>query len=126
MTNAYNPGSQFRPRSPYGWRIDPLHDNKEEFHAGQDFAAPAGTPIPAAGSGTVVYSGLNKGFGNVVIIKNDAGLQVALSDHGISGHLCPGHDRTAAWSQQRMVRQGPDRHHELVCVRRVCGAVARW
>jgi len=46
MTNAYNPGSQFRPRSPYGWRIDPLHDNKEEFHAGQDFAAPAGTPFP--------------------------------------------------------------------------------
>jgi murein DD-endopeptidase MepM/ murein hydrolase activator NlpD len=69
MTNAYKLGSQ---SSPYGWRIHPQTGEKE-FHAGQDFKAPAGTPIPAATSGEVVYSGLNKGFGNVVIVKNSAG-----------------------------------------------------
>jgi murein DD-endopeptidase MepM/ murein hydrolase activator NlpD len=53
-------------------RSDPVN-GKPEFHAGQDFRAPAGTPIPAATSGTVVYSGLNKGFGDVVIIRNDTG-----------------------------------------------------
>jgi hypothetical protein len=72
MTNAYNPGSQFRLSSPYGPRIHP-QTGEEEFHAGQDFKAPAGTPIPAATSGEVVYSGLNEGFGNVVIVKNYTG-----------------------------------------------------
>jgi hypothetical protein len=69
MTNAYKLGSQ---SSPYGWRIHPQTGEKE-FHAGQDFKAQAGTPIPAATSGEVIYSGLNKGFGNVVIVKNSAG-----------------------------------------------------
>jgi murein DD-endopeptidase MepM/ murein hydrolase activator NlpD len=81
MTNAYKPGPQFRPRSSYGNRIDPITGNNTEFHAGQDFAASAGTPIPSAASGTVVYSGLNKGFGNVVIIKNDAG------GYSLYGHM---------------------------------------
>jgi hypothetical protein len=72
MTNAYNPGFRFRLSSAYGKRGDPK-TGKDKLHAGQDFAAPAGTPIPAAASGTVIYSGLNKGLGNVVIVKNDTG-----------------------------------------------------
>jgi murein DD-endopeptidase MepM/ murein hydrolase activator NlpD len=83
MTNAYNPGSRFTPSSPYGPRTNPV-TGKAELHAGQDFAARAGTPIPAATSGTVVYSGLNKGFGNVVIVKNDAG------GYSLYGHMQDG------------------------------------
>ena len=72
MTNAYHPGSRFSQNSPYGERIDPK-TGKLKLHAGEDFRAEAGTPIPAAASGEVVYSGLNEGLGNVVIVKNDAG-----------------------------------------------------
>ena len=81
MTGAYNPGSQFKLRSPYGERIDPLTGEPGKFHSGQDFAARPGTPIPAATFGTVVYSGYNKNLGNVVIVENDTG------DYSLYGHM---------------------------------------
>ncbi len=88
MTNAYNPGSGFRRGSGYSERPDPMARAKDEFHAGQDFVAKAGTPIPAAASGTVVYSGFNDGLGNVVIVKNDTG------GYSLYGHMLDG-DRAA-------------------------------
>src|SRR5260221_7107700 len=81
MTGPYNPGSQFKLKSPYGERTDPFNGNGTEFHAGQDFRAPPGTPITAATSGVVVYSGYNKGYGNVVIVKNDTG------EYSLYGHM---------------------------------------
>ena len=84
MTGPYNPGSRFRPRSPYAPRIDPMNGKNPEFHAGQDFAAPAGTPIPAAALGKVVYSGFNKNLGNVVIVRNETG------SYSLYGHMLDG------------------------------------
>jgi murein DD-endopeptidase MepM/ murein hydrolase activator NlpD len=81
MTNGYNPGSQFTLHSPYGERIDPITGTPGKFHSGLDFAANAGTPIPAAASGKVVYAGYNDGLGNVVIVKNDAG------GYSLYGHM---------------------------------------
>lgn len=44
------------------------------FHAGIDIAAPAGTPIMAARSGTVTYAGWsNRGYGNLVKIRHAGG-----------------------------------------------------
>jgi murein DD-endopeptidase MepM/ murein hydrolase activator NlpD len=40
-------------------------------HFGTDYAAPAGTPILAVGSGTVIEAGYGKGNGNFVKIKHD-------------------------------------------------------
>jgi hypothetical protein len=43
------------------------------FHGGVDYAAPLGTVVPAATSGTVVFSGvsgsLTTGFGNTIVVK---------------------------------------------------------
>ncbi|NII10584.1 peptidoglycan DD-metalloendopeptidase family protein [Oleiagrimonas sp. C23AA] len=41
-------------------------------HKGVDYAAPTGTPIHAAGNGTITYRGWARGFGNFIKIKHNA------------------------------------------------------
>ncbi|HER26528.1 MAG TPA: M23 family peptidase [Rhodospirillales bacterium] len=43
-----------------------------KMHTGVDFAAPRGTPIYAAGNGTVEYAGRNGGYGNYVRIRHNS------------------------------------------------------
>lgn len=45
------------------------------MHTGIDIAAPKGTPIKAAAGGTVVYSAVMGGYGNLVILSNGRGIQ---------------------------------------------------
>ncbi|OIP82312.1 MAG: peptidase M23 [Porphyromonadaceae bacterium CG2_30_38_12] len=61
-----------RMASGYGWRIDPVYRSRR-FHAGMDFAAPSGTDIFATGSGTVVASGWQQGYGNCVQVSHGYG-----------------------------------------------------
>lgn len=60
--------------SPYGYRIHPIYGTKK-FHAGMDIAAPTGSTIVAADSGTVILAsyGYNGGYGNYVIISHGNG-----------------------------------------------------
>lgn len=44
-------------------------------HTGLDIAAPAGTPIKAAASGTVTFAGYSGGYGYVVKLDNGNGVQ---------------------------------------------------
>ncbi len=55
--------------SPYGYRLHPTLGYMK-LHAGQDFAAPVGTPIYAAAAGKVVTAGMDEGVGTVTIEHN--------------------------------------------------------
>ena len=69
VTTAFDLPLHGRFSSPFGWRTHPIFKTKT-FHSGQDIAAPMGTPIKAANSGKVIYSGWYGGYGKVVIIDH--------------------------------------------------------
>jgi len=62
--------------SQFGWRIHPLLHIKE-FHSGVDWAAPFGTPIFAAGNGTIEEIGPRGGYGKYVRIRHPDGYETA-------------------------------------------------
>ena len=58
--------------SPYGSRINPI-SGRSEFHRGLDISITTGTPVTTTADGVVVFSGWNKGGGNVVVIAHGHG-----------------------------------------------------
>jgi len=58
--------------SGFGQRMDPLH-HRPSVHTGVDLPASAGTPIPAAKAGTVIFAGERGGYGNAVELQHDDG-----------------------------------------------------
>ncbi len=60
-----------RVSSGFGLRRHPIL-GYSKMHKGTDFAAPTGTPILAAGNGTVVYMAVKGGYGNYVQIKHNS------------------------------------------------------
>ena len=70
----------YRPGSAYGWRQHPIWGDMR-FQAGEDIAAPSGTPILAADSGlaTVIPNNGN-GYGNYIMINHGGG-RVTLYAH---------------------------------------------
>ncbi len=58
--------------SHFGRRSDPF-TGRGAFHAGVDFAGPAGSRVIAVGPGVVTYSGWKQGYGNVVEITHPTG-----------------------------------------------------
>jgi murein DD-endopeptidase MepM/ murein hydrolase activator NlpD len=50
-------------------------------HRGIDYAAPTGTPVKATSSGIVAFSGSQKGYGNLVVLKHNGKYETAY------GHL---------------------------------------
>lgn len=60
--------------SPYGYRTHPIF-GRTIYHSGMDIGVDYGTPIHAADSGTVIYSGWISGYGSAVIIDHGGGMQ---------------------------------------------------
>ncbi|MBY0563519.1 MAG: M23 family metallopeptidase [Hyphomonadaceae bacterium] len=65
-----------RLSSGFGMRRHPIL-GYSRMHRGTDFAAPTGTPILAAGDGTVLRSGPYGGYGNYVRIRHANGYETA-------------------------------------------------
>lgn len=71
----YAPLASLAPSSPFGYRINPLTGQVDEFHWGQDFAASCGTPVYASDAGVVRAAGWHPwGGGNRVEIDHGNGL----------------------------------------------------
>jgi murein DD-endopeptidase MepM/ murein hydrolase activator NlpD len=83
-----------RLSSGFGMRNHPVM-GYSRMHRGVDFAAASGTPIQAAGDGTVQTAGRNGGYGNYVRIRHNSQYSTAY------GHM----SRIAVKAGQR-VRQG--------------------
>jgi murein DD-endopeptidase MepM/ murein hydrolase activator NlpD len=64
----------FRFSSPFGYRWGRLH-------AGVDLAGAMGSPVEVTADGVVVFAGQQSGYGNVVKVKHDFGLET------VYGHL---------------------------------------
>ncbi|ADG18741.1 Peptidase M23 [Paraburkholderia atlantica] len=61
-----------RLSSPFGYRTHPVK-GKHLMHTGVDFAAPKGTPVVAAASGTVRFIGFKPGYGKIVVLRHPRG-----------------------------------------------------
>ena len=61
-----------RVTSGFGGRMHPIA-RQFRMHTGVDYAAPTGTPIRSVGDGVVAFSGVQRGYGNVVEIKHRDG-----------------------------------------------------
>lgn len=63
-----------RTTSGYGVRFDPFN-GRPALHQGQDFAAPANTPITATAPGVVSFAGERGGYGRTVEIDHGGGFK---------------------------------------------------
>lgn len=59
--------------SQFGTRVHPIFKTKIT-HTGLDISAPKGTPVVAADSGEVLYTGWMRGYGQVIIVDHGANL----------------------------------------------------
>jgi lipoprotein NlpD len=67
------------PRSRFMWPVQGILFSRFGVrggaqHDGIDISAPKGTPIVAADSGEVLYAGVQRGYGNIVLVKHEDGL----------------------------------------------------
>jgi murein DD-endopeptidase MepM/ murein hydrolase activator NlpD len=66
--------SAFRFTSKFGFRRDPKTGGRR-MHSGVDFAAGLGTPLYATADGVVTHSGWSSGYGRLVKIQHEFGIE---------------------------------------------------
>ena len=69
-----------RISSIVGPRQDPIN-GRLRIHNGIDIAIPAGTTVTPVAPGTVIYSGLQPGYGNMVIVRHGDGMVTIYAHH---------------------------------------------
>lgn len=81
--------------SSFGYRTSPTNRWRQEFHDGVDIAASFGTPVRAAGGGTVVFAGWMGVYGRAIII-----------DHGYGYRTFYGHNSSLLVKEGERVTKG--------------------
>ena len=103
-----------RISSTVGLRHDPI-DGQLRFHNGVDIAVAEGTPVRSVASGTVYFSGIRNGYGNMVIISHDDGM-ITIYAHNSINLMKEGEkvekDTTIALSGSTGRSTGPHLHFE--------------
>ena len=75
--------------SLFGWRIHPIFGDRR-FHSGIDLAAPTGTPVVAAYSGTVSIADWMGGYGQTVVLQHQNSTLETLYAHLSNIFVQPG------------------------------------
>ena len=106
-----------RISSSFGARLHPIL-GYTRMHKGIDFAVPKGTPVMAAGSGTVAFAGTSSGYGNLVVIKHTKGYSTAyghLSRYatGVRTGARVRQGQIVAFSGMTGLATGPHLHYEI-------------
>jgi murein DD-endopeptidase MepM/ murein hydrolase activator NlpD len=105
-----------RISSGFGSRFHPIL-GYTRMHKGVDFAVPTGTPVMAAGAGTILFMGWSNGYGNFVKIDHGSGYATG---YGHLSRFAPGMKRGArvrqgqifAYSGMTGMATGPHLHYD--------------
>lgn len=92
--------------------------NTIRAHKGVDYAAAAGTPINAAGSGRVKFAGWKRGYGRTLVIKHPGGVETLYAHlQNFAGDLKQGDKVTqgqlVAYVGSTGLATGPHLHYEF-------------
>ncbi len=106
-----------RITSGFGMRFHPIL-GYTRMHKGIDFGVPIGTPVMAAGAGTIAFMGVQHGYGNFVLINHGNGYSTA---YGHLSRFAPGMHQGArvrqgqvvAYSGMTGMATGPHLHYEI-------------
>ncbi|HVV28391.1 MAG TPA: M23 family metallopeptidase [Rhizomicrobium sp.] len=106
-----------RISSGFGSRFHPIL-GYTRMHKGVDFAVPTGTPVMAAGAGTIKFMGRASGYGNFVLINHGNNYATA---YGHLSRFAPGMRQGArvrqgqvfAYSGMTGMATGPHLHYEI-------------
>lgn len=107
-----------RLSSSFGRRKHPILGYRK-MHTGVDFAAPRGTPVLAAGTGTVVRANRYGGYGNYIRIKHSDGYQTAYAHlkgfaRGIKSGKRVKQDQVIGYVGTTGRSTGPHLHYEVI------------
>ncbi len=104
--------------SPFGMRYHPIL-HYARMHTGVDWAAPIGTPIYAAGNGTIIKAGWDGGYGRRVEIQHANGYVTAYNHmsgfgRGVAegAHILQG--QTVGYLGESGLATGPHLHYEVI------------
>ena len=106
-----------RISSGFGSRHHPIL-GYTRMHKGIDFAVPSGTPVMAAGSGTVVFAGSGGEYGNLVVINHGNNYATAYAHlsrfaSGVKAGARVHQGDVVAFSGMTGLATGPHLHYEI-------------
>lgn len=103
-----------RITSPFGYRVHPILGYRK-LHTGIDISAPSGTPVIAAGSGTVIASRFMGGYGNCIMVDHGSKVTVYahLSGRAVSAGQSVSAGQTIGYVGSTGMSTGPHLHFEV-------------